>query len=209
MLNWLKEILGESYTEDIDKSVSSKIGELFVSKEDFNKKVSDVKTKDETIKELNGQIKDRDKQLDDLKKSSGDNDDLKKQIEQLQADNKTTKDNYEAKIAEMKLNSVVESVLRDSGAKDSISVKAHLAEFLKEAKVGDDGKVTGLSEKIEELKTADTTSFLFSDDSSSEGGLSGAKAAETGTGNGGGNPPGKKIEEMTYEDFVKQETQGQ
>ena len=59
------------------------------------------------------------------------------------------------------------------------------------------------------LKTADTTSFLFSDDSSSEGGLSGAKAAETGTGNGGGNPPGKKIEEMTYEDFVKQETQGQ
>jgi|GEM_PF-4661215 len=36
MLEWLKNILGDGYTEDIDKRVSSEIGKAFVSKADFN-----------------------------------------------------------------------------------------------------------------------------------------------------------------------------
>lgn len=43
MLDWLKSLLGEGYTEDIDANVSKKIGELFVSKQDFNDKNIEVK----------------------------------------------------------------------------------------------------------------------------------------------------------------------
>ena len=32
MLVWLKEILGEHYTEEVDSSISKKIGESFVPK---------------------------------------------------------------------------------------------------------------------------------------------------------------------------------
>lgn len=35
MLEWLKTILGDMYTEDIDKKVSAEIGKNFVSKADF------------------------------------------------------------------------------------------------------------------------------------------------------------------------------
>ncbi|MCI1965977.1 MAG: hypothetical protein LKJ17_07595 [Oscillospiraceae bacterium] len=36
MLDWLKAILGDAYTDDIDKKVSAEIGKGFVSRADFN-----------------------------------------------------------------------------------------------------------------------------------------------------------------------------
>lgn len=36
MLEWLKTILGDMYTEDIDRQVSTEIGKNFVSKTDFS-----------------------------------------------------------------------------------------------------------------------------------------------------------------------------
>ena len=36
MLNWLKDILGESYSEDVDKKISAEIGKGFVAKADFD-----------------------------------------------------------------------------------------------------------------------------------------------------------------------------
>ena len=44
MLEWLKIILGDSYTEEIDKKVSAEIGKGFVSKTDFNAKNEELKT---------------------------------------------------------------------------------------------------------------------------------------------------------------------
>lgn len=44
MLEWLKEILGDSYTEEIDSKVSAEIGKGFVSRADFNTKNDEVKT---------------------------------------------------------------------------------------------------------------------------------------------------------------------
>lgn len=81
MLEWLKEILGTHYTEEIDKKVSAEIGKGFVSKTDFNAAKAELKTARETITE-------RDSQLETLKKSGGDLEALKSQIEKLQADNK-------------------------------------------------------------------------------------------------------------------------
>ena len=60
MLAWLKEILGDAYTDDIEKKVSDEIGKGFVSRADFN-------TVNESKKGLEEEIGKRDKQLETLK----------------------------------------------------------------------------------------------------------------------------------------------
>lgn len=66
MLEWLKTILGDTYTEDIDTKVSDEIGKLFVSRTDFN-------TLNETKKTLENTV-------NTLKQQNGDNEALQKTI---------------------------------------------------------------------------------------------------------------------------------
>lgn len=56
MLEWLKEILGESYTEEIDKKVSAEIGRGFVAKVDFDAKNTELKTLKGQLNEANQKI---------------------------------------------------------------------------------------------------------------------------------------------------------
>lgn len=58
MLEWLKGILGDSYTEDIDKKVSAEIGKAFVSKSDFDTKNTEVKTLKKNLDDANKKIQD-------------------------------------------------------------------------------------------------------------------------------------------------------
>ena len=44
MLEWLKTVLGEAYTDDIEKKVSDEIGKNFVARADFNAKLEEIKT---------------------------------------------------------------------------------------------------------------------------------------------------------------------
>ena len=60
-LEWLKTILGDGYTEDIESKIAQEIGKGFVSKADFNA----VKTQQ---KKLEDDLKTRDTQLEELKK---------------------------------------------------------------------------------------------------------------------------------------------
>ena len=153
-LTWLKEIIGDAYTEEMDADVSKKIGELFVSREDFNTVNTAKKTLEDTVSE-------RDKQLEQLKNSTGDIEALKTQITTLQNDNKAAADKYAADIAQIRLDNAAEKTLTAAGAKNIVAVKALLAEFLKGAKVSDDGTVKGLEEEIKKLSTDEATSFLF------------------------------------------------
>jgi len=84
MLEWLKTILGDAYTDDIDKKVSDEIGKGFVSRADFN-------AANEAKKTLEGQIAERDKQIKSFEKLAGDNEQLKTQLSQAQEANKTAK----------------------------------------------------------------------------------------------------------------------
>ena len=59
MLDWLKTILGEAYSEEIDKKVSEEIGKNFVARADFNTLNTEKKALADTVKE-------RDKQLEPL-----------------------------------------------------------------------------------------------------------------------------------------------
>lgn len=174
MLEWLKDILGDAYSEEIDKRVSQEIGKNFVSRADFN-------TKAEALKTAENSLKDRDKQLETLKTSSGDAETFKKQIADLQKENADAKKKYDEQLAQLRLDTAVDSALTVAKAKNNVAVKALLADFLKNAKVGDDGSVRGLAEQIGSLAKAEATAFLFS--SSEKGATINGMKPGTVTGN--------------------------
>jgi hypothetical protein len=140
MIDWLKTILGESYTEDIDKKVSAEIGKDFVSRADFN-------TANEAKKTLDAQIKDRDKQLDELKKVDAAG--LQAKITELQTANETAKTEYDNNLKKITVNSKIETALLGAKARD---VKAARA-LLDESKISLDGdNVLGLTDQLTELQ---------------------------------------------------------
>lgn len=150
MLEWLKTILGESYTDELDSKISEEIGKSFVSKNDFN-------TKNETLKGLQSQIKDRDRQLEELRKV--DSEGLQAEITRLQELNKNQQNEFSKQINELKMNNAIDSTLKDAGAKNLRAVKALLDSS--NLKLNDDGTIEGLQSQIETLLKASDSSFLF------------------------------------------------
>lgn len=150
MLEWLKTILGEAYTEDIDKQVSAEIGKNFVSKADF----SSVK---ETKKQLEETVRERDAQIADLSKVNAE--DLQATIDKLTADNKAAQEKYEAQLKQQKIDNAVTIALTTAKTKNLKAVKALLD--LESAELQEDGTVKGLEERIETLKGAEDSKFLF------------------------------------------------
>lgn len=193
MLEWLKNILADKYTEDIDKQISQEIGKNFVAKADFN-------TKSEALKAAENTIKERDTQLESLKAASGNAEELKRQITTLQTQNAEAKKTYEAELARVRLDGAVETALTAAGAKNNIAVKALLADFLKDAKLDDSGAVKGLTAEIEKLANADATAFLFNTaDGNAQQQFKGMQPGAAG----GKTPPpaGKEPKDMNYDEL--------
>lgn len=176
-LEWLKTILGDGYTEDIESKIAQEIGKGFVSKADFNA----GKTQQ---KKLEDDLKTRDTQLEELKKATGTAEELTAQIAALQEQNRKDKQAHEAEVARIRLDAAVDKALTESGARNNIAVKALLAAFLKDAKVGEDGSVKGLAAEIETLAKGESTSFLF--DNTKGAVIKGMKPGEAGDGAGYG-----------------------
>lgn len=139
MLDWLKTILGEAYSEEIDKKVSEEIGKNFVARADFNTLNTEKKALADTVKE-------RDKQLETLKASTGDVEALKTQIATLQTENTATTKAHEAEIKRLKIDNAVELALSAAKAKNVKAVKALLD--LDKAELDTDGTVKGLADQI-------------------------------------------------------------
>lgn len=192
MLEWLKNILGDGYTDEVDAKVSAEIGKNFVSKADFNQ-VNTAKKKAED------DVKTRDQQLETLKKSTGDTAALQEQITTLQNQNAEAKKTYEAELARVRLDGAVEAALTAAGAKNNTAVKALLADFLKDAKLDDSGAVKGLAAEIDTLAKADATAFLFN---TTDGNAQQFKGMQPGAA-GGKTPPaaGKEPKDMNYDEL--------
>mgnify|MGYP002624354195 CR=1 FL=1 len=190
MLDWLKTILGDAYTDELDRKISQEIGKSFVARKDFNDKLS-------IIKQLEGTVAERDQQLETLKGSTGDIDAMKQQIAELQKQNKDNKDAYEAEVARIRLDSAVEAALTNARAKNNVAAKALLEAFLKDAKLGEDGKVKGLDEAIEGLQKNEATSFLF-DLQNQQNKFTGM---HPGTPGGSAPPAGKDPKDMSYDEL--------
>lgn len=193
MLSWLKDILGDNHTEEIEKKISQEIGKNFVSKADFN-------SKNEALKNLEAQVRERDAQLETLKKSTGDAAALQEQIATLQTQNAETKKAYETELARVRLDGAVEAALTAAGAKNNTAVKALLADFLKNAKLDDSGAVKGLTAEIEALAKSDATAFLFNAADGNEQRQFKGMQPDTA---GGKTPPatGKEPKDMNYDEL--------
>ena len=205
MLEWLKTILGDAYTPEIDTAVSQEIGKGFVSRTDFNTTSGKLKEAEAKVGTLEEQVKTHATQLSELKKSAGDNEALTKKIGELEEQAKTDKVAYEKELARVKLLAAVDAELTAAGAKNTVAVKAVLEDFLKDAKIVD-GKVTAkvsgesvtLAARIEALKKDTSTDFLF-------GAVTreGWKPGEGGDGGGGKPGGGKKPSEMSYAELTE------
>lgn len=186
MLDWLKTILGEAYSEEIDKKVSEEIGKNFVARADFNTLNTEKKNLADTVKE-------RDKQLETLKASTGDVEALKNQIATLQTENATAAKAHEAEIKSLKIDTAVELALSAAKAKNVKAVKALLD--LDKAELDADGTVKGLADQIKKLAGAPDSGFMFE---TGKAGFKGFKPGESGDPNN--QPP--DYSKMTYEELA-------
>lgn len=184
MLDWLKTILGEAYSEEIDKKVSAEIGKNFVARADFNTLNTEKKALADTVKE-------RDKQLETLKASTGDVEALKTQIATLQTENTATTKAHEAEIKRLKIDNAVELALSAAKAKNVKAVKALLD--LDKAELDADGTVKGLADQIKKLASAADSGFMF--ETKGQNNFEGFKPGESGD----PAPDGK----LTLENFRK------
>lgn len=158
-LQWLKDIIGDVYTDDMDNAAAQALGKDFVSRADFNEKAAKVKELEATVTQLNGTVKDRDKQLETLKASTGDMAALKDQISKLQQDNADAAKAHAAEIKRLKIDTAVDMAVATAKAKNVKAVKALLD--LDKAELDEDGTVKGLAEQLKKLAAASDSAFMF------------------------------------------------
>lgn len=146
---WLKAIIGENYTEELDKKVSEEIGKHFVAKTDFD-------STNETKKTLEQQIKDRDKDIADLKKAAGDNEDLSKKYQDLQ----TKYDDANKAMVDITKSYALKEQLAKSGVIDAEYLIYKLGGIEKFA-FDKDNKPIGVEDAIKPYKEDKTMAHLF------------------------------------------------
>ena len=103
-------------------------------------------------------------------------------LEKMKAEAETRKKEYTDSINQMKLDNAVDIALNGFKAKNAKAVRALLD--LKEAKVGDDGKVAGLDEQLQKLQESDP--YLFNTGTTGDSGLNAGEGSDGKTGVEGG-----------------------
>ena len=150
MLEWLKEILGESYTEEIDKRVSAEIGKGFVAKADFDTKNTELKTVKGQLSEANKAIEEfKNLDIDGVKKAAAE---WKEKAEQAERD-------AAQRIADMEFDGVLKDAINAAKGRNAKAITALLdVSALKQSK-----------NQAEDIKTAlsnlrEGNSYLFEED---------------------------------------------
>lgn len=179
-----EKLLEWGLTEEQATKVMEGLNGSFVTKARFNEVNTELTKAKATITE-------RDGQLEALKKSGADAAALQEQITQLQTANAEQKKQHEAEMKAQRIESAVEMALTTAKAKNTVAVRALMADFISKAEITEDGTVKGLDDEVKKLVEGKDTAFLF--DKAPEKKFKGAKAAEKGDPAGGG--------EMTLEKF--------
>nr|WP_285888380.1 phage scaffolding protein [Paenibacillus polysaccharolyticus] len=140
----------------------------------------------EAKKQAEGGIAERDKQISDLGKTAGLSEEFKKQIETLQGENKAAKEQYEADMKELRLNTALKLSL--SGQVHDPDIVAGLLDKTK-IELNEDGSVkAGLEDQVKAL--SESKAFLFVQKEDGKPAFKGAKPAEgTPPGQGGNDKP--------------------
>jgi len=156
MLEWLKDILKDNYTEDIDKAVSTQIGKDFVARKDYNDLNEKKKTIEATNKTLADTIKDREKDIEGLKATTGKGTELETKLNDLQEKYNKDTEALNAQIKQQKLDSALETRLIKEGAVNTKAVKA----LLDTTKISLEGEnLLGLDDQLKGLKESEKWAF--------------------------------------------------
>ncbi|MDP4152880.1 MAG: phage scaffolding protein [Bacillota bacterium] len=151
-----------------------------MKKEDFLTLGLDEKTAqkcaDASAEELKGfipkirfdEVNESKKQLETLKNSAVDTEPLKKQITELETRIEAEKASFEAKVKQMKIDSIVERSLTAAKAKSTVAAKALLTDFLENAELEGDN-IKGLDEEVKKLADSEDTRFLFGTERTTHG----------------------------------------
>ena len=143
-MEWLQKILanavygddGKLNIEATMKKINEEAAKHIVPKEQYNTKVKELDTANDTIK--------------DLKKSNGDNEELQKTIKAHEDTIKQLQKDHEAEMKGIKIDSAITKILANNKAKhpDLLSGKFDREKLI----VAEDGKVTGLDDQLKGLK---------------------------------------------------------
>ena len=117
MLEWLKAILGEGYTEEIDKQVSAEIGRGFVAKADYN-------AKNEALKAAQGQLAEANKAIEGFK--ALDVEGIKKAADDWKAKAEQAEKDATEKIAAVKFDAQLDSAILAKKGRSAKAIKALL-----------------------------------------------------------------------------------
>jgi Phage minor structural protein GP20. len=161
-----------------DKAATASADELkgFVPKARFDE-VNEAK------KQAEGGIAERDKQIADLGKTAGLSEEFKKQIETLQGENKTAKEQYEADVKALRLDTALKLSL--SGQVHDPDIVAGLLDKTK-IELNEDGSVKGgLDDQVTSLR--ESKAFLFVPKEDGKPAFKGAKPADGTPGSQGGD----------------------
>jgi len=157
MSNVLKELLGDLYTDEIEKKVGgAKLIILdegkYIPIDKFNSKLEEVKQQKEMIDEYK-------KQLKDLEKKAKGNEELENEISKLRADNEKKDLDYQATIKTQTKDFAIQNGIKGEQGKNVKAIKALLD--MDKITVDDKG-ITGLSDQLKKLKESDA--YLFGED---------------------------------------------
>jgi len=168
----LKELLGD----ELYNKVKEKLGDKKVMIDDGNfipkARFDEVNEQKNEYKKM---VDERDTQLESLKDKAKGHDELTAKLTELETQNKATKEEYEAKMAELKKNTAIDIALSNQKAKNIKAVKA----LLDMQKVSLDGdNLIGLEEQLKTLKEKEA--YLFGDAKPKVGDGSNPPADDTG-----------------------------
>lgn len=117
MLEWLKNILGESYTEDIDKQISAEISKSFVAKSDFD-------AADEARKAAETQLAEATKTIAGYKEM--DIDAIRQSAADWQAKAEQAQKDADARVAEVKFDARLDGAIAKRRGRNAKAIKAML-----------------------------------------------------------------------------------
>lgn len=139
---------------EITEEIETKVMEEFVEKKEVELKVTE-------ISDLKEQLKTRDTDIEELKKVDGTK--LQEELTTLQTKYKADTEALQTKLDDTEYNNTLDLELLSTNAKDVNLVKTLLGDEKFERK---DGKLVGLSEKLEQIKK--DRDYLFNNEEQKE-----------------------------------------
>lgn len=192
-MEWLQKILNNAVYEedgklDVDATMKKINDEAFkhvVPKVQYNSKVEELKTANDTI--------------DNLKKNNAGNENLQKEVEKYKDDIEALKESHKKEVDGIRVSAAITKALSEAKAKYPELMES---KFDKDKlKITEDGKVEGVSEQLKEIREAYKDMF---DEKPAVSGKNPNNPASTVSGNATFDAIVKNADTMTAEEVASQ-----